>query len=505
MKKKLIIVVSLIFLSLNIPVTANAASNIGTTSITKTVLSKAAVKVGDTIKVASNTNSTELGQVNNPSNVTFDSNGGLEVASSSVEYNGKAAVPIDITRTGYTFAGWYTDNSTFANLFDFTNTKVTEDITLFAKWTINSYAIAFNSQGGSVVSDKSIEYNNVITEPTAPTKTGYTFGGWYKEEGCLNAWNFITDKVTSDTMLYAKWVVVAPPSIPTNFKATILSYASIKLTWSTVVGASGYEVYRATSSTGTYSLLTKTSYLDYTNSGLITGKKYYYKVRAYKIIGNINVCSKWTTVVSGATANIVFNSLVQPNPVYGKYAGLKVEIKDENNNTFLIRKPNGSQVWVARSKVSVPSNPATNTKYLNKNQLETYVNITSTFVSNTKYFTWVDLNRQRVNIFTGGAKHWTLVKTYSCATGNNITPSKRGLFTIQDKGASFVAGPGTIVKYWTRYSGNFMLHSIILTTSGAVCDATIGKRVSHGCIRMPLDMAKWYYEKVPKGSLIWVN
>ena len=115
------------------------------------------------------------------------------------------------------------------------------------------------------------------------------------------------------------------------------------------------------------------------------------------------------------------------------------------------------------------------------------------------------MNRQRVNVFTGSAKHWRLVKSYSCATGNNITPSKRGLFTIKDKGASFVAGRGTIVKYWTRYSGNYMLHSIILTTRGAVCDSTIGKRVSHGCIRIPLDMAKWYYNTISKGSLIWVN
>lgn len=505
MKKNLIIAVSLIFLFLNIPVIANAAPYSTTPTISKGTLSKTELKTGGTIKSELDVNDVDPELINNPSIVTFDSNGGLEIEGQSVEYNGKASEPSNPTKIGYTFGGWYKDNTIFKNLFDFTNTKLTEDTTLFAKWTINKYTITFNSQGGSLVSDRSIDYNNIITAPSAPTKTGYILGGWYKEAGCLNAWNFITDKVTSDTMLYAKWVVVAPPSIPTNFKAITISYTSIKLTWSTVVGANGYEVYRAISSTGTYSLITKTSYLYYTNLGLITGKKYYYKVRAYKTIGNTNVCSKWTAVVSGITTNIVFNSLVQPNPVYGKYAGQKVEIKDETNSLYLIKKSNGSQAWVACNKVSIPSNPATNTKYLNKNQLETYVNITSTFTSNTKYFTWVDLNRQRVNVFTGGAKHWTLVKTYSCATGNNITPSKRGLFTIQDKGASFVAGPGAIVKYWTRYSGNYMLHSIILTTSGAVCDSTIGKRVSHGCIRMPLDMAKWYYQSIPKGSLIWVN
>jgi lipoprotein-anchoring transpeptidase ErfK/SrfK len=61
------------------------------------------------------------------------------------------------------------------------------------------------------------------------------------------------------------------------------------------------------------------------------------------------------------------------------------------------------------------------------------------------------------------------------------------------------------VKYWTRFSGNYLLHSILLTASGKIYNATVGKRASHGCIRMPLDMAKWYYEKMPSGSLIWVN
>jgi len=44
-----------------------------------------------------------------------------------------------------------------------------------------------------------------VTEPTAPTKTGYTFGGWYKESGCTNAWDFGSDTVTADVTLYAKW------------------------------------------------------------------------------------------------------------------------------------------------------------------------------------------------------------------------------------------------------------------------------------------------------------
>jgi lipoprotein-anchoring transpeptidase ErfK/SrfK len=117
----------------------------------------------------------------------------------------------------------------------------------------------------------------------------------------------------------------------------------------------------------------------------------------------------------------------------------------------------------------------------------------------------VDTDRQRVNIFTGSAGHWVLLETYSCASGNNVTPSKIGLFTIKEKGYSFVAGPGVICKYWTRYSGNYLLHSILLRASGEVYDGTLGEKASHGCIRMPVDMAKLFYDKISKGSLVWVN
>lgn len=72
----------------------------------------------------------------------------------------------------------------------------------------DNYTVTFNSQGGSTVSNISSAYNSTITAPVAPTKTGYTFGGWYKEATCINAWNFTTDKVMANTTLYAKWTTV---------------------------------------------------------------------------------------------------------------------------------------------------------------------------------------------------------------------------------------------------------------------------------------------------------
>jgi uncharacterized repeat protein (TIGR02543 family) len=139
--------------------------------------------------------------------VTFDSNGGSTVTSQSVSYDGTATAPSPPTMTGSTFAGWYTDNTTFNNAFDFT-TPITGDITLYAKWTINSYAVNFDSNGGSTVTSQSVSYDGTATAPTSPTMTGYTFAGWYTDNTTFsNAFDFTTP-ITGDITLYAKWTLV---------------------------------------------------------------------------------------------------------------------------------------------------------------------------------------------------------------------------------------------------------------------------------------------------------
>ncbi|HEY8805238.1 MAG TPA: M4 family metallopeptidase [Clostridium sp.] len=157
--------------------------------------------------------------------------------------------------------------------------------------------VTFNSQGGSTVTSKIADYNSAITAPVAPMKASYTFGGWYKEAGCLNAWNFATDKVGTNTTLYAKWTVIAP-GIPTSLKAASSSYNSISVSWSTVTGASGYEVYRATLSKGSYTLISRTTARSYNNTGVTTNSNYYYKVKAYRMNGTARVYSGYSSVIS---------------------------------------------------------------------------------------------------------------------------------------------------------------------------------------------------------------
>ena len=68
-----------------------------------------------------------------------------------------------------------------------------------------SSTVTFDSKGGSGVNSQTIAKDGKVEKPTDPTKTGYTFGGWYKNEACTEPWNFNTDTVTENLTLYAKW------------------------------------------------------------------------------------------------------------------------------------------------------------------------------------------------------------------------------------------------------------------------------------------------------------
>ena len=67
------------------------------------------------------------------------------------------------------------------------------------------YTVTFNSMDGTSVPALSVESGDFVKEPTAPSKEGFTFVGWYKEPSLTNQWNFATDKVTEEVRLYAKW------------------------------------------------------------------------------------------------------------------------------------------------------------------------------------------------------------------------------------------------------------------------------------------------------------
>ncbi|MEW6710669.1 MAG: InlB B-repeat-containing protein, partial [Candidatus Riflebacteria bacterium] len=134
----------------------------------------------------------------------FDAAGGSAVTSQTIAYGGKAAEPNAPTREGYSFGGWYKE-AALTNQWNFTTDTVTTNTTLYARWTQLTFSFQFDAAGGSAVTSQTIAYGGKATEPTAPTREGYSFGGWYKEAALTNSWNFTTDTVTTNTTLYARW------------------------------------------------------------------------------------------------------------------------------------------------------------------------------------------------------------------------------------------------------------------------------------------------------------
>ena len=103
--------------------------------------------------------------------ITFDTNGGSEIAPITQDYGTAITAPADPTREGYTFIGWDRDIPEIMSA---------ENITVTAQWEINRYTITFDTAGGSDIAPITQDYGTNITAPADPTREGYTFIGWDK-------------------------------------------------------------------------------------------------------------------------------------------------------------------------------------------------------------------------------------------------------------------------------------------------------------------------------------
>lgn len=121
----------------------------------------------------------------------------------------------DLERPGYTFAGWNTKADGTGDSFTAgqeTN-PLTADLTLYAQWkksdekpdpTEKKFTITYVSNGGSSVAKETVVENDTFTKPNDPTRSGYTFGGWYLDKEFKTLYNF-NDPATKNITVYAKW------------------------------------------------------------------------------------------------------------------------------------------------------------------------------------------------------------------------------------------------------------------------------------------------------------
>ncbi len=310
--------------------------------------------------------------------VTFDSDGGSDVAAQTVESGAKATAPEAPTKEGYTFAGWFNGEEawdfdtavtanvtlkaawtlntytvtfdadggsdvdaatvnhgekataptaptktgyTFAGWFngeaawDF-ETAVTADVTLKAAWTINTYTVTYDANGGSAVEAATADYNTTIAAPTAPTKTGYTFAGWYNGEA---AWDFANDKVTANITLTAKWEEIIPDKYTVSFNT---AGGAPAIDSQTVISGEKATAPAAITKAG------------HTFAGWFNGEVAW-DFANDKVTSNVTLTAKWTI----NSYNVVFNpdnggNTVQETVVYGQTVAAPETNPEKTGYTF---------------------------------------------------------------------------------------------------------------------------------------------------------------------------
>ena len=135
-------------------------------------------------------------------NVRFVTNGGSSVATQIVEHGNRSRKPSNPTYTGKNFEGWYADNY-LTIPFNF-NQGITQNTTVYAKWSPKKYNVKFETNGGTNVGSQTVEHGKTSRKPSNPTYTGKNFEGWYADSGLKTPFNF-NQGITKDTTVYAKW------------------------------------------------------------------------------------------------------------------------------------------------------------------------------------------------------------------------------------------------------------------------------------------------------------
>lgn len=180
--------------------------------------------------------------------VAFDEQGkGSELHSQQIKKNGKAVKP-EPTADGYSFEGWFTE-AACQNAFDF-NTAITKDITLYAKWNIETYTITYEMKGGENDESNPGNYtieSETITLNSAKKRNGYLFDGWYYDAEYTQLATQISEGSFGAVTLYAKWI---PRQYEVIYSAGVRGMGSVEIDYKThgdtlVLSSEKYSYYNS--------------------------------------------------------------------------------------------------------------------------------------------------------------------------------------------------------------------------------------------------------------------
>ena len=153
--------------------------------------------------------------------ITYNANGG-SISKSSITKTYGTNVNLDTpTRSGYKFEGWYKDSNlatSYDGKTDLANTQGA-NVTIYAKWSAVTYTITYNTNGGTISNSKVTKTYGENVSLTTPTRSGYTFNGWYKDSSLSTPYDGKTDLANTqgaNVTIHAKWTAEASNTSSSN-------------------------------------------------------------------------------------------------------------------------------------------------------------------------------------------------------------------------------------------------------------------------------------------------
>lgn len=125
--------------------------------------------------------------------------------------------------------------------------------------------------------------------------------------------------------------------------------------------------------------------------------------------------------------------------------------------------------------------------------------------SPTEYMLITDLKNRLTYVLNKIDNMWKIVYKWSCTIGKPSTPTIVGVFNISGRKPGFGTSVYS-VKYATRIKGPYYYHSILYDSTGKyIKDGRLGQALSHGCVRLATENAKWIYDNIPDKTTVVIH
>jgi uncharacterized repeat protein (TIGR02543 family) len=151
--------------------------------------------------------------------VTYEEHGGTTVPNATFVSGGTVTLPADPTRAGYTFDGWFTEE-TDGTRFNSTFSPADENVVVHAQWTQIPFLVTFEEHGGTAVPDSTFVSGGTLALPADPTRAGYTFNGWFTAPTGGTKYGSIASPPDGNLVVHAQWTAVPVVSAPSPAPST---------------------------------------------------------------------------------------------------------------------------------------------------------------------------------------------------------------------------------------------------------------------------------------------